>query len=299
LYASPPLVQRLLREHQAVLSKQVTQINGRSAVELLQVQSAGSSSSGPSSLTWVDPTNYEVVRYIPVPNASPSTAMNFSWLPDTTSDLSHLVLAIPSGYSKIPGEYGGQILPTPPPVFSSYQAALLGCENQNFVVANLPADTRFVAVKSGSVDGTPWMLWFANSFHQILYALMSGTGSTATCLNAGGSSGNSQTGGLAYNAEVVQFPGRPVAFVIGYVTDPAVNSFQVSLPSRADVTAAFSPLSSSVSSSPARLVFAEVTGLSCAAIKQYGFWADYTVSAGTISLGGGNGSPDYGASCAP
>src|SRR5487761_1909871 len=97
LYPSPPLIRRLLLAHQMQLSKQVTQINGRSVVQLVQIRSA-SSSSGSGPLVWVDPTNDEVVRFLPSPNAPLAAIENFTWLPNTSANLSHLLLPIPSGY---------------------------------------------------------------------------------------------------------------------------------------------------------------------------------------------------------
>lgn len=306
LYASPSLVRRLLREHQAVLSKRVTQINGRSVVELLQVQSAGSVAAGSGSLTWIDPTNYEVVRYLAYTNprlpdsGSPAApVLNFSWLSNTTSNLSHLVLSIPSGYSQASSRYAGGLLPTPPPIFSSYQAALLTCANQTAAVSNLPTGTRFVAVRSGSVDGTSWTLWFASADPHIAYALMSGSGAGATCVSNSGDTGSAPMVAPTYNVQVVQLPGRPAAFVLGYTMDLAITLVQASMPNRPSVNAVLSRLPSSVSTAPAKLIFAEVSDLSCPAIKQFGFWTDYTISAGATSIGGMNSSPDYSATCVP
>jgi hypothetical protein len=98
LFSSPSLIRRLLREHVMSLSRNVTNIEGRSVAELLPVGSQQNASLIRPPLVWVDPTNDEVVRLLQYPTSPPASASNFSWLPNTTSNLRHLGLSIPRGY---------------------------------------------------------------------------------------------------------------------------------------------------------------------------------------------------------
>jgi hypothetical protein len=77
---------------------------------------------------------------------------------------------------------------------------------------SLPANLKFVELRSGQVGTMQWSFWFANSTGGAPYeSLVAGSGQGTLCVEAGsGGGGSNSSYGFA------QLPGEPVAFVYGY-----------------------------------------------------------------------------------
>jgi hypothetical protein len=129
----------------------------------------------------------------------------------------------------------------------------------------LPRNLKFVELRRGQVGTMPWSFWFANTPGGPPYeSLVAGSGQGTLCVesDSGGGGSNSLYG-------FAQLPGKPVAFVYGYAGLGPSN------PSHDDQT--LTRLTAvinrhHVSVTPIRVgtssygyLFAEVTGLRCAA----------------------------------
>ena len=192
-----------------------------------------------------------------------------------------VALASPGGNARLSisaGRDAGSLGLTP--------AFLASCSTNNWTNNLEPAGTKFSLVRSGTVGTTPWSLWFAVSYNYfVAYSAVVGSSSSATCM-APGSGG----GGIADQTSTAQFPGKQIAFVLGYVplsvtkVETAVNGINVSItPKR-------------FGSSPYKYVFGAVTGLRCAsanAIQGVGMFSTTTEYIGTKS-DGTNGGVDVG-----
>ena len=290
-YPSPSLIRRLLADHELKIVGAPTTIDGRTVGKIVSVPATpGALNTGPQTQGWVDPRNDEVVRF----SGDGPTVTTYTWLPGTPANLAHLDLTIPAGYSQVAGTYAAGLTPTPPPTNPSYQSLLVTCATQSSNLPPPPESTVFTSVKSGTTDGIPWALWFAVQRGDIIFAMMSGVGGNAQCINGDGEGTN--VAQPSSELGVGQLPGQPVAFVFGVVNDSAITSAEATAVN-VNANVALTPLRGSMSSS--RYAFAEIRGLDCANLDSAGFSYSDSVFEGTkivgSNSGGGGASSD--ASC--
>jgi len=173
----------------------------------------------------------------------------------------------------------------PPSTPAPSEAALLACAGYTWPASGpVPSGAKFFLVRRGVVDAVPWALWFSFVDGYFAYAPFAGGGNHVSCFNGGGGGGGANS-----SLQVVQFPGKPVAFVLGY-TSAVVTSVTATINGITE-----RPTLQALPGSSYRYVFGEVTGLHCASThsnpRLEGLTTDLAIYSDSKVIGASAGGP--------
>jgi hypothetical protein len=284
IFSPPASIRNLLATHVLRKTSSHMLINGITAVELTNAQPQPANSSPANTKLWINPANDEIVRAVALPGFGHDT--NYRWLASTAANRAHLDLQVPRGYTQVADLYAEDAFPQPflPPANANYKTALDACSQLNPGATNTA--TKFTELRSGSVGGTPWKLWFGGiSNGQPILALLGGSGATAECLSPGLQVVNRFNLNQSTPGVVTELPGRPAVFVTGLLAPASITSIHVV------VTGSGNEISVPMYSLPGttdRYAFKEITGMSCSDLNNYGLSYSLSAFSGAKQVSGGN-----------